>query len=357
MASTTTKCAKKESAPKRSGYLTKEEMAFFEREGFVVVRNVLSDDDFKGFETEVSELIEKLANDLQKKGLLKEKYEKAPFNRRLALIVEACSDDTIEHVIKPFCSSLDTMNARLRSFFQFMFNKNLLNAVSSVVGEEITVSPIQHFRPFLPAKRTVKEDRQQIRAGAATLAPWHQDQGVTLEEADRSEILTCWIPLTDVHKEDSKPTEHPYPLKIMPRVHGEGLLRHVKGEYGTTIDPAVLPKISTVDANMRRGDVLFLNRYTPHRSQRNLSKFIRWSLDLRFNETGKPTGRPFWPSLVVRSRDDPSRVQASYSDWCSRWIRDLASSKGKRWHRVVGDVGGSIAGKRLHETPHVPKRV
>ena len=63
---------------------------------------------------------------------------------------------------------------------------------------------------------------------------------------------------------------------------------------------------------------------------------------------GSPTGRPFWPELTVRSRADPAREQRCYDEWCARWKHDLAHSEGERWHRVVGDVGGSIGGESTH---------
>jgi hypothetical protein len=35
-------------------------------------------------------------------------------------------------------------------------------------------------------------------------------------------------------------------------------------------------------------------RFTPHCSQLNVTEKVRWSLDLRFQKTGTPTGRHFW---------------------------------------------------------------
>ena len=80
------------------------------------------------------------------------------------------------------------MEARLPEMFAFCFNPNLLAPVESIVGPEITLSPIQHLRPYTPRRG----ERQPMQV------PWHQDQGVTREEADASQILTVWIPLVDV---------------------------------------------------------------------------------------------------------------------------------------------------------------
>ena len=74
---------------------------------------------------------------------------------------------------------------------------------------------------------------------------------------------------------------------------------------------------------------------------------VRWSLDIRFQKTGTPTGRPFWPEVVVRSAASPSTEQRDYAEWCRRWESDLVSGQGERWHRVAGDVGGSMGGQSL----------
>lgn len=241
------------------------------------------------------------------------------------------------------------MYARQRGLFEFFFSPRLTSAISSVpfVGSELTLSPIQHCRPFLPSR-----NGKQTRAGAATLAPWHQDQGVTREEADASDILTCWIPMTDVVKETGC-------LQLIPRRTECGLLPHIKSDYGTTIDPSVLPseeEALRIDCEMSKGDLLLMHKFTPHRSQPNLTRLdgvgrfelkVRWSLDLRFQTTGTPTGRHFWPEFILLSANRAS-VQDDFDEWCRRWETDLANSEGERWHRVASDIGGSIGGEPTH---------
>ena len=58
---------------------------------------------------------------------------------------------------------------------------------------------------------------------------------------------------------------------------------------------------------MRKGDVALFNAYTPHRGTLNTTfegpNAVRWSLDLRYQKAGTPTGRPHWPAFVVQSAD------------------------------------------------------
>lgn len=164
-------------------------------------------------------------------------------------------------------------------------------------------------------------------------APWHQDAGVTWEEADPHFILTVWIPLVSSTVENGC-------LQIIPRTHGGGLMEHhSKRGVGTTIVEEELPDTEIATLPMERGDVLLLHKEIPHRSLANQSETIRWSMDLRYQETGTPTGRPFHPDFPVRSRANPNSVLVDYEEWCRMWVEALEESRKQkvqahRWKAV-----------------------
>eukprot|EP01065_Artemidia_motanka_P033233 TRINITY_DN4020_c1_g1_i1.p1 TRINITY_DN4020_c1_g1~~TRINITY_DN4020_c1_g1_i1.p1 ORF type:complete len:329 (+),score=84.70 TRINITY_DN4020_c1_g1_i1:80-1066(+) len=316
--------------PRRGG-LTADELAHYHKHGYVIVRGVLGDEELGPLEADYTRLIGAKAEELKRGGHISSLHEEKPFAERLAAVAAECSDAVVRDDLGPWGLTLDTMYALQPGVFQLFFSRSLLDCVESIVGPEITLNPIQHLRPFLPARHG-----EQVRSGAATLAPWHQDQGVTREEADASEILTCFTALCDIPKEAGC-------LQVIPD-QPPVLLEHVKDpKYGTTINPVKLPQQAPVDCDMRRGDLLFMNRFTPHRTSRpNTTRCVRWSLDMRFQRTGTPTGRHFWPEFVVRSKHRPAAEQRSIDDWRRRWRYCLENSKGERWHRVAGDVGGNI---------------
>ena len=101
-------------------------------------------------------------------------------------------------------------------------------------------------------------------------------------------------------------------------------------DAGTAADTTTAP----VTAECPRGGVVVMNKYTPHRGQPNLSDLARWTIDLRYQKTGEPTGRPFHPDFVVRSRLDPASVKRDHEGWCDAWEYALANSAGKQAHRV-----------------------
>lgn len=314
--------------------LSAAELEHYHTHGYVVVRAVLTADDFRDIEREYTELIDVKAAELAAAGTIQDPAAGEPFASRLARIADQCSDQAMTEQIAPFGLTLDTMYALRPGVFKLFFSPRLLKAIESVVGPEITLNPIQHLRPYLPSRDAGKS---QTQAGAAALALWHQDQGVTREEADASEILTCWIPLVDVSSASGC-------LQVLPGKVEGGLLPHVKTGAGTTIDPRLIaPNTEGVSCEMKRGDLLFINRFTPHRGQVNTTDTVRWSIDLRFQKTGTPTGRPFWPEFVLQSPSGRHAVQDDFGEWVRRWKHDLVASKGERWHRVAGDVGGGFA--------------
>jgi len=212
------------------------------------------------------------------------------------------------------------MHLRSKAAFDFLRNDNLLDIVEGLVGPEITCSPIQHIRAKLPSGLTPGGNDPHV-------APWHQDAGVTWEEADPYFILTVWIPFVEATPENGC-------LQIIPHTHGQGLWRHhSKAGVGTTIVDEEMPPGEVLTLPMQKGSLLLMHKEIPHRSTPNVSDTVRWSADLRYQKTGTPTGRPFYPDFVVRSRSNPDSVLAEHAEWDRLWAEALAEKKGVRAHR------------------------
>jgi hypothetical protein len=82
-----------------------------------------------------------------------------------------------------------------------------------------------------------------------------------------------------------------------------------------------------------------MHKEIPHRSTPNRTDTVRWSIDLRYQKTGTPTGRPFHPEFVVRSRANPASVLTDHAAWRRMWEEGLESAKAAgvslhRWAQV-----------------------
>jgi len=294
-------------------HLSSDQKKHFAREGYLLVEDALNDTDLQPLIDDYAAFIDQRARHLYQQNKLSQLYETEPFSRRLAHI---CREDLSIY------SDIDLMNFRGHDAFSFLHNDALLNLIEDIIGPEITCSPIQHARAKLPAnilQKTAsadKETKTRLEAAIAeNVAPWHQDAQVHLEEADPSFILTVWLPLCDATPQNGC-------LQLIPRQH---LRDTVYWSEGFGISDENLPADEVLTLPMRKGSVLLMHKLTPHRSTPNTSDDIRWSLDLRYQRSGTPTGRSFYPAFVARSRANPATELRDHAEWSRQWQQALAA--------------------------------
>ncbi len=204
------------------------------------------------------------------------------------------------------------------AIFSLLTNPKLLDMVEQIIGPEIYSNPVQHVRIKPPIKNISKKlQKKSYGSGLVTGTQWHQDQGVITSDADNSEILTVWIPMTIANIENGC-------LVVAKNSHNNGLVLHctktekrpqwkqieIPGEYVTE---------DNIPLEMEPGDVLFLTKLTKHCSLENHSDDIRWSFDLRYQPIGQPTGRAHFPGFVARSKHTPDSVLKDHKLWRNMW--------------------------------------
>lgn len=292
--------------------LTQQQVNDYFEQGVVIVPDLFTEADLQPLIACIDGIVDERARALHAVGKITDLCEDQGFEQRFASLHMQCPE---------IGNSFDIMQLRPRPLFDFLFNKNLLDAMELLVGPEISCNPIQHLRPKLPLSATggVLNGFQNV--------PWHQDAAVTWEEADPTEIVTCWLPLVDANEETGC-------MQVAPGIHKAGYLEH-QAEGGTTIKPHLVEGLKPVTAECPKGGAVLMSKYTPHLGLTNRSNKVRWTLDLRYQPVGEPTGRPFHPEMIVRSRRDPASVQDSYDDWCRRWEEALVNGRGYSGHRTV----------------------
>ena len=203
---------------------------------------------------------------------------------------------------------------------QVLSSPSILDVVEDIIGPEIYSNPIQHVRLKPPENRTpVHAGTKTVQLGAT---PWHQDNGVANADADETNMLTVWIPIWDATERDGC-------LHVVPESHIEGLKTHcpqsilkdARGGFGLHIPDKLFRVNDAIPIPMKRGSILLLNKMTCHGSLPNKSNRIRWSLDLRYNPIGEPTGRDTFPGFVARSKKNPSSELHDPVAWAESWIK------------------------------------
>ena len=290
--------------------LTTEQIAEFNTRGVIIAREALTHDDLQLVIDELSAWIDERARTLHEEGEIADLHEDTPFATRYGLLFKQCPE---------IGRGMDIMHYRGRAMFEFLRNENLLDLIESLLGPELICNPIQHLRSKPPQAYENREGPSFHNA------PWHQDAGVMMPEAEGSDVVTCWLPLAEATVETGC-------MEVLPGLVETGYLRHLAAG-GTTIAPEAMPQIEPMPLECTRGDVVLMSRFTPHRSTPNYSDQCRWSLDLRYQPTGEHTGRTGHPDFVARSRRDPSSELTDYEEWCRLWIDAFDNPHGVVAHR------------------------
>lgn len=277
-------------------------------------------------------VLEELAVTLHQRGEISSTFADLPFGQRLIRITRERGRSVSQH----FDISLPQTGVRADTpmhvgpaCFNLLTNSNLLDIAESIIGPDIYCSPVGHVRMKLP--------EGTISAGDGMMAkiPWHQDNGVVLEEADDAEVLTVWLPLTEATVENGC-------LQVIPAPRNTDLMAHCpSSSKGAHIPDKYVPADAVVSLPTRPGSILLMHPRTPHSSLENsTTDQVRISMDLRYQPVGTPTGRPHFPGFVARSRTRPQDVLSDAAAWSAMWHTaraDLAAGSTPSFNRWSAD--------------------
>ncbi|MCQ6560767.1 phytanoyl-CoA dioxygenase family protein [Paenibacillus mendelii] len=273
-----------------SGSLTKEQIDFYNEEGYLVLPRLLTDQDMAPVKEAMNQKVSMIADELYREGLITDRLEERPFPLRLA---ELFQNLTAEDFLKHGRSWRD----RLPGYFDLMSNPKILDAVESLIGGELFSNPVYNTRPKIP----------KVAAGAV---PWHQDKSYW-PDANSNPVITVWIPLVDANEVNGC-------LQIKPRTHRKRLLKwHQEQQTGTgytSLKNSQLGKTDTVPLPVPAGSAILFNDRCLHMSTPNLSNEVRWSVDLRYQPTDQDPMLAHGVGFLARSHRHPERV-ARLEDW------------------------------------------
>jgi phytanoyl-CoA hydroxylase len=240
--------------------LSAEQVAQFDRDGFVVVPDVFDAatvagivDEIDGFEAGV------------------EAFLRAEDGERFS-IAEAGAITFTTHLV--------TRSPRLAAFARHPF---FTGACADLVGPDVNLYWDQavYKKPEKPRR-----------------FPWHQDNGYAYVEPQQ--YLTCWVALTDATADNGCP-------QVAPGLHRRGTLRHryvdpLGWECLTGYDAAVTAEVGA-------GGVVVFSSLTPHLTGPNLTDGVRKAYILQYAPAGAAVlqGDPPAASTGRTPADDPDR--------------------------------------------------
>jgi phytanoyl-CoA hydroxylase len=267
--------------------LNQRQIEAFKQEGFVVVEQLFSEADFWPLKEEFNAVVQQRARQLYEAGKISDPYESEPFERRLTKIAAERPE---------IAEALQTRAHKGEALFQFMKHPYILDRVEALLGGEILSHPSYNIHPRLPGGQTTP----------------HQDAGYYLPDGDATLIVACLIPMVDTSLENGC-------LWVAPRRHKEGVFHHNVGAKGLEIPSAEVTEKEKIPMPMKAGDMVMFSSMLPHGSLINHTDTVRWSMDLRYQALGAPTGRWYVPGFVARSRAHPD---LECPDW-KAWVADV----------------------------------
>ena len=275
------------------GSLTEQQVQFYHEEGYLVIPGLLNADEMAPVRNALSDKVAEIADELHASGLISDKLENRPFERRLAELFANRTD-------KDFLKFGRSWRDRRPGYYQLMSNHKILDAVESLIGGEIFANPVYNIRPKVPG----------VAAGAV---PWHQDKSYW-PDANSNPVITAWIPLVNSTHENGC-------LHIWPRTHKRGVFSwHYENHTGTgytEIDPEHVARAKAVALPLDAGGAILFNDRCVHMSTPNNSKSVRWSVDLRYQPTDQDPMLQHGAGFLARSHRYPERV-ATLQDWLEK---------------------------------------
>lgn len=245
-------------------------------QGYTVVEGVLDPQrDLQPLLDEYADSLDRLASRLEEAGEISQTYADLPFGPRLIRITREHGKSLSQHFDMSLPQAGITSATPLHlgpACFRLLTHEGLLDLAEEFIGPEILVSPVGHVRIKLP-EGTLPGGGD----GQMAKIPWHQDNGVVLEEADHSDVLTVWVAINEATVENGC-------MQVLPSRLGTGLIPHCPSvRKGAHIPERQVDEEAAVRLPMKPGSVLLMHPRTVHSSLGNTTADqVRISMDLRY---------------------------------------------------------------------------
>ena len=268
--------------------LSSQQRQRYEEDGYLTIPNLLNDRDLAPVRRAIMRHVSQEAKRLSSEGEIQDLHERLPFTRRLKEVYRSLNKRTIGWNQEVFSEEI----------YDFGVHRAILDGLRSAGRTGNTVQ-----RRLLGTYKAAGGNRDGL--------PLASGQRLLYGDPTEFHILSLWIPLVDVD-------EHNGCMQVLPGSHRWGL-RPVEsddeGHHIPTEDIESRGEIVTLP--MKAGDIFACHNLTFHRSLMNQSDDIRWSIDLRYSEIGRPLEWLFKAGLngfIARSHEHPETVD-SWVDW------------------------------------------
>lgn len=286
--------------------LSEQQVGQYFDDGFLIVEDLLTPEDLQPVMDEFEEIVDEWAEKLHRAGKIADKCANEGLFSRMTRLERQW----------PGAAALVHNREQVRPALAALWSSDkLLDVVEQFLGPDICGHPISVIRTKTPDN-------------ALMTVPWHQDAAYFSPGAEGTLQPVAWIPFLDTNLENGT-------LQVIRGGHRSGRLfrhrperdvAHPKSWY-VYIDEADLPEGERVTCALEFGSVLFHNTMMPHRSTENHSDRVRWTVDLRWQRPGEPTGFDERPLVPMRKAGDPG-YRLDWPSWQAGTLGDIQAYRG-----------------------------
>ena len=309
-------------------FLTRDQIDTFERDGVLVVPDVLPPEVLGAVKAEYAALLDGMYDRWHATGRVPPPDGMGFYEKLLVAYEAGCEWFQPMDISLPGSEiAADTPYHVGPAVFDMLTCERLLDMVEDLIGPEITSNPIQHVR-LKPPARTLRAAESTAHIMATD---WHQDRAVAHEEGDQTRIVTVWLAISDATLDNGC-------LQVIP---GKPQMYPHCPKRQTSIADGFIDESKAVPLPVKAGGAVIFHPLTPHGARDNVSDMFRWSFDIRYNVTGEPTGRAHFPDFVARSRANPQAALRDWHAWAAMWEETrarLAPAPHVPLHRWTGDA-------------------
>ncbi|MEY2467844.1 MAG: phytanoyl-CoA hydroxylase [Actinomycetota bacterium] len=270
--------------------MTDDEIAAFERDGFLIQRGVVDSETLAGVQRVFEDAVDRLADSWVDAGVITDPAKDESFDQRWNVLraqLPALYATAWRRIL---------VSPEVYALWQ---HPALLGPARQLMGDEVIAHSIWNGRP----RDSGGHDTQRIH--------WHQDAHY-YKQWDKSDgkLISAWLPLVPVDGDSGC-------LQMGPGTHKRGLVKQVPSVNGLrTVADEDVP-VDVVTASMEPGDVLFFTDLTLHRALDNHAGRVRWSIDIRFGEATEPVVRKSGRGYICHSAD-ASKIE-SFEQWKAKF--------------------------------------
>ena len=272
--------------------LTDDQLKHYADDGYIHLKGVVPEDALALARTVLERWVDELVQSGVEPGRIDDAMAHLDFQQRLAQAWIAA--DKPGYVRSP---RRDLVSPEM---FEFLKHPSFVAIAESILdSKEIYAHGVYNARPKLPDQ-------------PFTDTPWHQDAQY-YQDAEFVPVISMWMPLQKVTTENSC-------LQVVPGFH-KGKLQEAWQDERTNfigLSPEIQKTLNGVPIEMEPGDLLCFTPLTPHGAMPNKSDTVRWSMDIRFEDTDHGTVDSRKRGFIAKSVSDPSR-ETSYEDWLELW--------------------------------------